>query len=89
MSSFQIFLTHKWNKHTLHPLVFQQLSMGDFKSLNLINQPFGNKKIEKFVNREKKYIKEIKVSSLAMKFNDSLLDFRNENGRMCFCVNVL
>jgi hypothetical protein len=38
--------------HTLHPLVFQQLSIGDFKSLNLIDLPFGNKKIEKFVNRE-------------------------------------
>jgi hypothetical protein len=35
--------------------------MGDFKSLNLIDLPFGNKKIEKFVNKEKKYIKEIKV----------------------------
>ena len=53
--------------------------MGDFKRLNLIDLPFGNKKIEKFVNKEKKYIKEIKVSSLAMKFDNSLLDFRNEN----------
>ena len=56
--------------------------MGDFKSLNLIDLPFGNKKIEKFVNKEKKYIKEIKVSSLAMKFDKSLLDFRNENGNV-------
>ena len=30
----------------------QQLSMDDFKSLNLIDLQFGNKKIEKFVNRE-------------------------------------
>ena len=51
---FFIFLTHKWSKHILHPLAFQQLSMGDFKSLNLIDLPFGNKQIEKFVNREKK-----------------------------------
>ena len=62
--------------------------MGNFKSLNLIDLPFGNKKIEKFVKREKKYIKEIKVSSLAMKFGGSLLDFRDENGRICFYVNV-
>jgi hypothetical protein len=62
--------------------------MSNFKSLNLIDLPFGNKKIEKFVNREKKYIKEIKASSLAMKFNGSLLHFRDENDRMCFCVNV-
>jgi hypothetical protein len=52
--------------------------MGDFKSLNLIDIPFRNKKIEKSVNREKKYIKEIKVSSLVMKFGNSLLDFRDE-----------
>ena len=62
--------------------------MGDFKSLNLIDLPFGNKKIEKFVNKEKIYIKEIKVFFLAMKFGSSLLDFRDENDRMCFCVNV-
>ena len=66
----------------MHPLAFQQLSMGDFKRLNLIDLPFGNKKIEKFVNKEKKYIKEIKVSSLVMKFGGSLLDFRDENGRI-------
>ena len=72
----------------MHPMTFQQLSMSDFKRLNLIDLPFGNKKIEKFVNKEKKYIKEIKVSSLAMKFGGSLLDFRDENDRMCFCVNV-
>jgi predicted secreted acid phosphatase len=82
----------------LHPLAFQQLSMDDFKSLNLIDLSFGNKKIEKFVNREKKYIKEIKVSSLSMKeikvsslvmkFGSNLLDFRDENSRMCFYVNV-
>ena len=54
--------------------------------MNLIDLPFGNKKIEKFVNKEKKnYIKEIKVSSLVMKFGGSLLDFRNENG--C-CTNI-
>ena len=62
--------------------------MGDFKRLNLIDLPFENKKIEKFVNKEKKYIKEIKVSSLAMKFSGSLLDFGDENGKMCYCVNV-
>ena len=74
------------NLFTLHPLAFQQLSMRDFKRLNLIDLPFGNKKIEKFVNKEKKnYIKEIKVSSLVMKFGGSLLDFRNENG--C-CTNI-
>jgi hypothetical protein len=73
----------------LYPLAFQQLSMDDFKSLNLIDLPLRNKKIEKFVNREKKiYIKEIKVFSLKMKFGGSLLDFRDENSRMCFCVNV-
>jgi hypothetical protein len=82
--------------------------MDDFKSLNLIDLSFGNKKIEEFVNREKKYIKEIKVSSLsmkeikvsslamkeikvsslAMKFGSNLLDFRDENSRMYFYVNV-
>jgi hypothetical protein len=73
-------------------LAFQQLSIGDFKSLNLINLPFGNKKIEKFVKREKKniyiyiYIKEIKVFSLKMKFGGSLLDFRDKMAR---CVFVL
>ena len=72
----------------MHPLAFQQLSISDFKRLNLINLPFGNKKIEKFVNKEKKYIKEIKISSLAMKFGGSLLDFRDENGKMCCCTNV-
>ncbi len=73
----------------MHPLVFQQLSMGNFKSLNLIDLPVENRKIEKFVKREKKkYIKKIKVYSLAMKFGGSLLDFRNENGKICFCVNV-
>jgi hypothetical protein len=56
--------------------------MGDFKRLNLIDLPFGNKKIEKFVNKEKK------VSSLPMKFGGSLLDFRDENSRICCCVNV-
>ena len=35
-------------------MTFQQLSMSDFKRLNLIDLPFGNKKIEKFVNKEKK-----------------------------------
>jgi hypothetical protein len=35
--------------------------MGDFKSLNLIDLPFGNKKIEKFVNREKKIHKRNKI----------------------------
>ena len=81
----------------MYPLAFQQLSIGDFKSLNLINLPFGNKKIEKFVKRKKKkyiyiyiytHIKEIKVFSLKMKFGGSLLDFRDENGKMCFCFNV-
>ena len=72
----------------MHPLAFQQLSMDDFKRLNLIDLLFGNKKIEKFVNKKKKNIKEIKVSSLAMKFGGSLLDFRDENGKMCYCVNV-
>ncbi len=38
----------------MHPLAFQQLSIGNFKSLNLIDLPFENKKIEKFVKREKK-----------------------------------
>ena len=47
------FLTFS-NLFTLHPLVFQQLSMSDFKRLNLIDLLFGNKKIEKFVNKEKK-----------------------------------
>ena len=42
--------------------------------------------MEKFVNKEKKYIKEIEVSSLAIKFGGSLLDFRNENGKMCYCL---
>ena len=61
--------------------------MSDFKRLNLIDLPFGNKKIEKFVNKKKNiyiYIKEIKVFSLVMKFCSSLLDFRDENGRICF-----
>ena len=61
--------------------------MSDFKWLNLIDLPFENKKIEKFVNKEKKYIKEIKVSSLTMKFG-SLLDFKDENDRMCCCTNA-
>ena len=72
----------------MYPFAFQQLSMGDFKSLNLIDLPFGNKKIKKFENKEKKNIKEIKFSSLAMKFGSSLLDFRDENDKMCCCVNV-
>ena len=38
--------------------------------------------------KKKKYIKEIKVSSLAMKFDESLLDLRDENGRICCCVDV-
>jgi hypothetical protein len=50
---FRSFLTHKWNKHTLHPLASQQLSMGNFKRLNLIDLSFGNIKIKKFVNSEK------------------------------------
>ena len=58
--------------------------MSDFKRLNLIDLPFGNKKIEKFVNKKYIYIKEIKVFSLVMKFGSSLLDFRDENGRICF-----
>jgi hypothetical protein len=60
--------------------------MGDFKRLYLIDLPFGNKKIEKFVNKEKKYVKKIKVYSLAMKFGGSFLDFRDE---MAGCVVVL
>ena len=58
--------------------------MSDFKRLNLIDLPFGNKKIEKFVNKKYIYIKEIKVFSLVMKFGSSLLDFRDENGKICF-----
>jgi hypothetical protein len=61
--------------------------MGDFRSLNLIDLLFGNKKIEKFES-EKKTHKRNKISSLAMKFGDSLLNFRDENGRKYFCVNV-
>ena len=82
---FLIFLTHKRSNHILHPLAFQQLSMGDFKSLNLINLSFRNKKIEKFVNREKKCIK---FYSLVMKFGRNFLDFRDKNGKMCCCVNI-
>ncbi len=38
--------------------------------------------------RKKKYIKEIKVFSLTMKFDESLLDLRDENVRMCCSVDV-
>ena len=48
--------------------------------------------MERVVNREKtknkKYIKEIKVSSMTIKFGGSLLDLKNENSRMCCCVDV-
>ncbi len=44
--------------------------------------------MKRVVNREKKYIKEIKVSSLVMKFDENLLDLRNENGKICCCVDV-
>jgi hypothetical protein len=39
----------------------QQLSMGDFKRLNLIDLPFRNKKIEKIENKEKKIHKRNKI----------------------------
>ena len=44
--------------------------------------------MERVANREKKYIKEIKVFFLAMKFDESLLDLRDENVRMCCSVDV-
>ena len=47
-----------------------------------------NKGNEESCKQRKKYIKEIKVSSLAMKFDESLLDLRNENGKICCCVDV-
>jgi hypothetical protein len=47
-----------------------------------------NKKNEESCKQRKKYIKEIKVSSLVMKFDENLLDLRNENGKICCCVDV-
>ena len=38
--------------------------------------------------RKKKYIKEIKISFLTMKFDESLLDLRDENDRICCCVDI-
>ncbi len=68
---------------------FSAIIISDFKKLNLLDLPFGNEKMEKFANREKKYIKEIKVSSLAIKLGSSLLDFRDEYGMMCYCRETM
>ena len=67
--------------------------------MTLIDLPFGDKEIEKFMTKENGgsckqrryiyiYIKEIKISSMSTKFDGNLLDFRDENGRMCCCVDV-
>ena len=37
---------------------------------------------------KKKYIKEIKISFLTMKFDESFLDLRDENDRICCCVDI-